>query len=480
MDIFAPDSHPLSNPAVAQVLQLAQQEKRKLFLVGGYLRDQVMRRVRAKAFPLDFDFTVLGGSAIQFAHKVANSLSGHFVLLDTACDTARVVLPSGDFFDFAGCLGQDLENDIKRRDFTINSLAWDADRPHELIDYLGAEKDIADKTVRLISEQALLDDPLRLLRAFRFSASLAFEIAKESLPLLAKHVSLLQNVAHERISYELLSLLESSSAGPSLIKMGEIGLLEEIFPELVDTRRVTKNAYHHLGLFEHSLEAVIQCEKTLPEMPEWARESFAAPLGSLVSRGAATKLACLLHDIGKPDTWVVTDEGKHTFIGHDKLGAEMCDVLAKRLKWSKPLNQFVEKLVRWHLRPGHLYQQGEPTDKALFRFYRLIDKETPELVLLALADFRSTCGPGLQAGRENAEQKLFELLNKYCVYVEGQQKVRRLIDGEELMKLLGIKQGPIVGQILEELVEAQALNEVQSHEQATDFVKSLFHKKYSK
>lgn len=479
MEIFEPAAHPLAHPAVKQILELAREQNLKLYLVGGYLRDQLMRRTKESGTPLDFDFTVIGGSAVEFAQLAAQKLSGHFVLLDTANDTARVVLPDGDFIDLALCVGGELEVDIRRRDFTINSLAWDPENPEKLIDYLGSAKDIEQKRIRLISEQALIDDPLRLLRAFRFSAALSFTIDPESLSTIAKHVALISNVKAERITYELLMMLNNRSED-CLRQMASIGLLEEIFAELKETRRVSSNDYHHLALFEHSLETAIQCERAFQDMPAWAQRQMETKLSSSVSRFAAAKLAALLHDIGKPDTWVITEEGKHTFIGHDKLGAQMCEPIAKRLKWSKPFARFVDKLVRWHLRPGHLFQQGEPTQRAVYRFYRAIEEETPELILLALADFRSTCGPGLQEGRGKAEEKLFELLGTYCVYLESQNKRIRLLDGKEVMSLLKIEPGPMIGEILDELDEAQGLGEVQGRLQAEEFVRELYEKKYSR
>jgi hypothetical protein len=187
-----------------------------------------------------------------------------------------------------------------------------------------------------------------------------------------------------------------------------------------------------------------------------------------------------LHDIGKPETWVINDDGKHTFIGHDKLGAEMCEPLAKRMKWAKPVERLIEKLVRWHLRPGHLFQQGAPTDKAKYRFYRTIGEELPELILLALADFRSTCGPGLQDGRREAEQNLFELLSNYSVYEVVNKKEDRLLDGTELMRILDLSPGPVVGQLLEDLLEAQTLGEIKDKEQAAALARKLYEERYSK
>ncbi len=456
-------------------MRLATERGCKIFMVGGYPRDVVLGR-RCQHQP-DYDFIVQGAPAIPVAREIAFRLSGNFVLLDEAFDTARVVLPDCQF-DFAGCVGTGLADDLRRRDYTINALAWDPLDPDRLIDLVGGMDDIQKRIVRLISETAIADDPLRILRAWRFAAALNFTIDENTRSVLSRSLALLSKVAQERVSYELFALFESDVAAPHVKDMGEIGLLEKVFPELQDTRRVGANSYHHLGLFDHSVEAVRQCEVTISELPERARALFAQPVAHALTRFGALKISCLLHDVGKPDTWVITPEGKHTFIGHDKLGAEMCIPLAKRMKWSKPLERFVEKMVRWHLRPGQLFHQGDPTDRAIFRFYRSIGEEVPELILLALADFRSTCGPGLQEGRERLEQKLIELLDHYFVYVDEAKHLPRLLDGKEVMQVLGISAGPAVGNILEALEEAKQLGEVANRQEAEEFVKNLYAEKY--
>lgn len=472
---------------VKRVLALARASGLKLYLVGGYVRDAVLgRRSNIK----DLDFMVIGANpdcqesgrliAIEFARHVADELSAHFVLLDESNDTARVVTEDGAYIDFAGCVGGSLQSDMNRRDFTVNALVCDLSNSTEVVDLVSGLADIDAKCIRVIHEQSFIDDPLRLLRAFRFAAVLNFKIEEKTSEYIRKHKQLISNVAAERITSEMFILLDSPHAGQHIVEMARIGFLEEIFTELKETHKVSKNAYHHLGLFDHSVEALVQCERAINELPSWAQERLNEPLAQGVSRLAATKLASLLHDIGKPATWIITDEGKHTFIGHDKLGADMCEPLAKRMKWSKPVERLIEKLIRWHLRPGHLFQQGEPTDKAKFRFYRTIGEELPELILLAIADFRSTCGPGLQVSRREAEQNVFELLTNSNVYEVVRKKEERLLDGNDLMEILDIRPSPIVGQLLEDVYEAQVLGDIKNKQDAKEFALKLYKDKYSK
>ena len=448
-----------------------------MYLVGGYLRDIFSGKSTKENLPKDIDFAFLGDSAIQFARTLADKLNGHFVLLDENLDTARVVLQEGCVIDLAGVVGGSIKTDIFRRDFTINALAWDPEEPDKIIDLVGGLSDLKNKIVKAISEENLLADPLRLLRAFRFQATTNCTIDGETFDLLKKNSKYLAESAAERINYELFKILEADDATSILKMMGEATVLEVIFPELTPTRQVTKNAYHHLGLYDHSLEVVRQAELSTKKVPSWVMVSAAKDITSGISRLAATKLACLLHDIGKPTTWVITDEGRHTFFGHDKVGADLCEVIAQRLKWSTALSKFIVKLVAWHLRPGHLFHQGPPTEKAVNRFYRKCGADVPELMLLAFGDLGATCGPGLEgANREALEKSLIELLNGFPVFISKQESIPSLMDGKSVMSLLGIGPGPVVGEILEALHEAQCLNEVVGLKAAERFVVDFYRK----
>lgn len=461
-----------------QIVEFARSQGRRLFLVGGYIRDALIGKLReGNDFKpsRDFDYAIAGGDAFSFAKAVAPMVEGHFVPLDEANDTARVVLPDGTTLDFAGCVGGNIERDIRRRDFSINALFWDPERPKEINDLVGGTDDIKAGVVRAIDESAFLDDPLRILRAYRFAASLGFQIESQTAAWVARHNQKLAQVAPERINHELFIALAVSRIGPLLLDMGASGVLETIFPELAETRNVTGNTFHHLGLFEHSLETVIQAEETLAERSEWPATNLDEELSFGVTRLAALKLACLLHDIGKPKTWVITPEGKHTFIGHDRLGADMVVTIAERQKWSRPVERFIAKLVKWHLRPGQLFHQGEPTEKAVLRFYRNGGRELPELILLALGDLGATRGPAMQGGKNEALRSfLFELLEGFDVFRKESEQIPKLLDGNEIMQLLNLKPGPLVGELLTALSEAQEFKEVGNRADAERFITELY------
>jgi putative nucleotidyltransferase with HDIG domain len=378
--------------------------------------------------------------------------------------------------DFAGCVGGDIRSDIKRRDFSINALYWDPEQPGRVHDLVDGLADIKNSKIRAISEEAFIEDPLRLLRAFRFAATLSFDVTAETLKWIEAHHESIEKVAPERINTELFAIFGSRKSSQALLLLARAGLLEKIFPELAQTRTVPKNAFHHLDLFDHSIETVIQTERAIESEVGTYAPHLQHELSFGISRLAATKMACLLHDIGKPQTWIVTPEGKHTFIGHDGIGAEMVVALAERMHWSRPVERFVSKLVKWHLRPGQLFQQKDsvPSDKAFYRFFRKAGAEVPELLLLALGDLGATQGPAM-AG-ENSDKlrgNLIELFDGFAVFNLESARRERLMTGLDVMKLLGIKAGPEVGRILAALDEAHGFKEITTRAEAERFILEL-------
>jgi len=480
----------LQDEYIKAVNDIAAGASIRIFLVGGHLRDQILKKrdttfgsgSSSNSHYLDYDFAVISETekgAIEFARLVSEKLNGVFVLLDEKNDTARVVLNSETQnqvnLDFAACVGGGIESDVMRRDFSVNALAWDPLDPENLIDKVQALRDIENGMIRALSQANLIDDPLRILRAYRFSAALSFSIESSTQDWLAHNAHLLTGVAGERISAELFALFSQSNTFLHLQAMANNKVLDAVFPELAATRVVTANAYHHLGLMDHSLEAVRQMELFYERASLQLKESCNQIIGHKLNRLAVTKLATLLHDIGKPATWEITSEGRHTFYAHDSLGAKMSDDTAARLKWSKSVSRFINRLIKWHLRPGALFHTGEPTQKAVHRFYRQVGTDVPELILLAYGDLGATRGQGLvDEARARLETRFDDLLKGYFVYIEEQARTPRFLTGADVMELLQIAPGPMVGELLEALDEAQTLKIVNSRKEAERFAKDHF------
>ena len=455
-----------------KLLELCE-EGTELFLVGGYIRDVLLNK---ECF--DKDYAVKGENAISFARKVAEAFDGYFVLLDEEHDIARVVMPDKkNTLDFAGCVGQDILTDLENRDYTINAIACKIEKNKSiLIDPLGGLEDLDKKIVRTIGEKNILDDPLRILRAYRFSAQLGFSIEDKTLKLIEKHKSLITMVSIERITQELIKLFESDFAGENLCLMNNSGFLDEIFPELIIQRTIPPNLHHHLGLLDHSIECVKQLEMEIKNFPDWTKEHLYREFSSGIKAISLLKLATFLHDIGKPSTWNIDEEGRHRFIKHEEIGSVMVLNVLKRLKFSKMAMKYIAKLIKYHMYPSQLLHEGleNISEKAMMRMFRRIGDDMPELLLLAMADRLSARGPEItdEIVKKNI-QGLYFFLEEYRKLQEEVTKIPKLVDGNEVMEIFKISPSPILGKILKDLNEAQISGDVNTREEALEFIKKI-------
>lgn len=473
----------LNLPAkVKELLNILEKEKVDIYLIGGFVRDLILEHVS-----YDLDFIVVDKSAIELCRELALKLDGNWFLLDELTETTRLVLKDENSksytFDFTPVAKANLEDDFARRDFTINALAINLKESEVLIDKFSGLDDLKQRKIKAIKLNNLLDDPLRFVRAFRFATLLQGEIEKETLLFIKNNLgSFNDSVSSERTSHELWKMLDSDSSFKYIRQMSEVGLLEKIIPELTPMRKVTPNDHHHLWLYDHSIELIKTFEENFSKLPIWVKEELNKPFGllDLPKKKAVTKLGCILHDVGKPNTWEIKNidgKEKHTFYGHDKLGAEITSQISERLKFSSSIQLTLSKLVRYHLRPFQL-QQGNAliSERALYRFFRDVGDDILLLLALAMADLYATCGPTItKEDLEKSEKLILFLFNAYEKHktkAEIKSKNPKLLDGNEIMELTGLKPTPKLGEIVKELDEAIAIGEVSTKEEAKKWVKN--------
>lgn len=474
----------VENEVINKILKSLCKQETELFLVGGYIRDLLLDRTC-----YDRDYTIKGENACEFAQKVAEFFQGYYVTLDKELDIARVVMPDKkNTLDFAGCFKQNIYEDLKRRDYIINAIAYRIDGSKSgLIDPFNGINDLKEKTVRAISEENLIDDPLRLLRAFRVSSQLDFNIENKTLDFIATHKTLINNVSAERISAELIKLFESAHTAKYLILMKKTELLYEILPELLPQKSVPPNLHHHLHLIDHSIEVVNQIENNKADMPEWFKERLEQEPAANIKIISLLKLAGLFHDVGKPLTWQIDELGRHRFIKHEDVGSELSVDLLKRLKLSKNSIKYITTLIKYHLYPSQLLTSGTshnctdtnsinciPSEKAILRMFRKINEATPDVILLAMADRLSARGPEItEKIIENNIRGLYLLLEKYKESLDTQESLPKLLSGNEVMEILNIPRSPLVGKILGILKEAQISGDITDKNMAIIFIKEI-------
>ncbi len=470
-------------PNFKTIQDLAKRKKIAVYLVGGFVRDTLLQRPC-----LDFDFAV-ERDAVKFARQFAKVIKGAFVLLDEGHGCGRVVKKSGSAmqtFDFADFRAKTLKGDLAHRDFTINALAVDFKKITPSTDIAGmtiafrnAKRDLCTKTIRMISAKSFKEDPLRLLRAFSLRGLLSFKIEKNTLAQIKKDKNLLRTVASERIREELFKILSAPQAPDILREMDKAGLLEEAIPQVTVMYNIPQGGYHHLDVWPHSLTVVAELENVFAQARK--DEEVAAylneDLGGNHRRFALMKLAALLHDIGKPQTRKKEDTGRVSFHGHEHVGREIVRSIAKLLKLSTRERHMLEDMVRWHLRPGYLSNFKKPSERSIFRYFRDTKDEAASILLLSLADQRSTRGPlTTERDQRHHEHICLSLVERY--FKKKQEKpFLRLITGHDLIKKIKLEPSPLFAKILREVEEKQALGQIATKEEALELARKIAYKK---
>lgn len=438
-----------------------------IYLVGGVLRD-----FHLEIENFDKDIIVDKTDARDFAQNLAAKLNASFVPLDEENKIYRLVLQDKiNYIDVANPIGKSLEDDLKRRDLTLNSIAINL-KTFEILDLNNGINDLKEGKIRHISEQNLLDDPLRMLRAYRFQAMLGFDVDDKLKEIVKKHAQKIHKSASERISYELLKLFSGDYSAKTLTEMDESGLLKEILPVCEELKKVPPNSHHHLNLFEHSIEVVNQIQKLYEKSSIEIQEHLQKIDFGGATRLAHLKLAGFLHDIGKPDTWTIEeDTGKHRFIKHDDLGSKMAISMLKQAKFSKKQIDYIAKMIKFHIYPSHVVIIPDITEKIYMRFIRKMENEIIDVIILAMADRLSA--RGVEITNDIVEKNLNNLqmlMDFYLQIKDSLKPLPKLISGEEIMEILQISPSPKLGEIIKAMQEAQLSGEISTREESLAFI----------
>jgi putative nucleotidyltransferase with HDIG domain len=433
----------IDEPLLMKVGELADKESLEAFVVGGYVRDILLGK-QAK----DIDVVVLG-NGVEFAEVVARALEHSSLVTFEKFGTAMI--QSGDIkLEFVGARKESysresrkplvelgtLEDDLSRRDFTVNAVAASINRRSygNLHDPFGGQRDIGQKTLRtpLDANITFGDDPLRILRAFRFASQLGFEIEESVIVAATKMRERLKIVSQERISDEFLKILASPRPSIGFVPMFETGVMEIVFQEVAQLSGVDQRQdHHHKDVFLHTLMVV---------------DNIAEATDSLWLR-----LAALLHDIAKPRTKAFKEEIGWTFHGHEEVGARMVKPIFRRMKFPLEPVRYVEKLVRLHLRPMALVDEGV-TDSAVRRLMFEAGPDLDDLMKLCRADVTSKNPRLIEQVKRN-----YDLVVRKMDEVDEKDRIRNWqppLRGEEIMRVCGLEPGPAVGKLKDAITDA--------------------------
>ena len=436
------------------------------WIVGGALRDELLGRpVR------DVDIAVAGDPE-RAAREAAAKLKGPVFRLSEAFGAWRAIdRAGGRVFDFSALQGNTIEEDLAKRDFTVNAMA----RPREggdLIDPFGGRGDLESRTLRVLGAQAYQSDPLRALRLVRLAAELGFTSDRETESLTRAAASRVAEAAGERVFAELRRLVISDGVIDGMVLADRLGVLASVLPELSALHSVEQSHYHHLDVYDHTLEVLARLIELERDVPPRLRAVLDEPLADELTRGQALRFGALLHDIGKPPTREVREDGRVTFMRHDRIGEEMVRTVCHRLRTSERLSRFVAALTRHHLVLGFLVHE-RPLDRR--QVYRYLTRTSPvevEVTLLSCADRLATGGRNAERATEVHLELARELMEAALDWRE-QGPPRLPLRGDELAAELGIRPGPELGQLLGELEEAAYAGEAGTRKEAVELARRL-------
>ncbi len=492
----------IRQPLLEKIIALLPQGE-PIYLVGGAIRDALLNR---PCYDLDF---VTSSQAMKTARKLADDLGAAYFPLDSVRKVARIVFPVDDSatmavshsmrIDFSAYQGANLDEDLHARDFSMNAMAVDVRRLGAVIDPTGGTADLAAKRLRPCTDQSFIHDPVRLLRAVRFSVDLGLSISTETSKLMHAAVDRLTQVSAERLRDELFRILAVRNPATSIRMLDVLGCLEYILPDVHKLKFVQQSAPHVLDAWEHSLSLLSHLEDLLELLTTSYDEERAGNLNlGLASlslgryRDALTVhfdqrlnpdrsvrsllfLAGLLHDIGKSATRTVDAAGRIRFLDHEQVGSQWVGRQAQELRLSNLETERLVTIVQHHMRPASLaHEPGMPSHKAIYRFFHATGEAGVDICILSLADLMATYGAGLPQDRWQKQLDVVRLLLEAWWDAHDEQvSPQTLLDGNDLMHGLDLPAGPLIGELLEAVREAQVSGELHTRIEALEYARQV-------
>ena len=476
---------------LAKVSAIITQQNCPAYLVGGFVRDWLLDRQTA-----DIDIAV-GGDALNMAQEVARAIDGRYVLLDEANRVARVVVADEQtwYLDFSS-FSNSIQNDLARRDFTINAMAVELQGfisgSAQVIDPFCGKSDLKKRLVRAVNQRIFAEDGARLLRGVRLAGELGFKIEPGTESLIRKDCRKAKLVPGERLREELVRILALPGSGEMVRYLDKLGLLTEIIPELKEMKGAEQPKEHYWDVFDHSVETMATAEFLLREslwkygkedlltVTPWSEEisrHFDEEVSSGSNRRLLLKLGALMHDIAKPATKTVDETGRTRFLGHTKQGAATAVGVLERLRFSSREIRLVENLVYHHLHPVQMANDGLPTSRAVYRYFRDTEGAGIDVLFLALADYMATHGPKLDIEEWQQHNQLISYILAEHLKQEDEVLPVKLIDGHDLMDIFDLRPGHLIGELLTEVREAQVAGELSTREGAIELVRKELEKR---
>ncbi len=477
------------------------------FIVGGALRDSLLKRYSG-----DIDLALPREAVKPAALKLAKILRASAFEMDPDFCVWRITAKNGLQIDLCAFIGQDINADLKRRDFTVNALAYPVSAPfkiktkkvggklnilisglkkEDLLDLNNGAQDLKARLIRVNNDKVFIEDPLRLLRACRMAAELNFNVDKRTVELAKKSAPLINKSAGERIQEELKRIFNCPRTRLRLEQLDEAGILTAVFPQLEEQKICAECYYGAGGVFEHTLRVTDRMEFLLSNLA-LAFPKYHKKLAKFAQDAALYKMAALLHDIAKPAT-AKEIGGRLRFFYHEEKGAKMAGEVLRNLKYPLAQIRLICKMIEFHLRPSNLASNEIVTDKGIYKFFKEMDEAAIPMLLLCWADYTSYITPAqvkrlikksvlpvmtIEEGKKNGNigktlrhmQMLNFLFTKYFKETKKFITAPKLLDGRDIMQILKIAPGPQIGRILEQIVIAQVEGKIKTKKDAVNYL----------
>jgi poly(A) polymerase len=450
------------------------------WIVGGAVRDAALE------LPVKDVDLIVAADVADAAARIARAGGGPRFRLSEEFETWRVMDAGGAWhIDVAPVRGGGLDADLALRDFTVNAMAVPlADLDAAPDDPAGGLADLEGQVLRVVSERSFEDDPLRLLRAARLASALELQVDPATAELAQRSAVRAGEPAGERQLAELRLLLGGPDPVRGLALMDELGATAGVLPEVESIRGVEQNPNHHLDVHGHTiavLERLLEVEADLPtyfgERAPDVEALLEEDLADEMSRRVALRFAAVVHDLGKPATRGEIG-GYITFIGHDRVGAEIAAGLCERLRSSRRLAAYLGGVTANHLRLGFLIHELPLSRRQVLDYLRATDPDPVDVTILTVADRLAARGTGAVAGEEmvHAHLELARMMVAEGLDWMRDGPPRAPLRGDELAEALGIDPGPELGRVLGEVEAGVFSGEVGSQDEAIALARSVLSK----
>ena len=448
------------DPVLSKLSGLSKEKRIPLFLVGGYLRDLLLRTSRK-----DYDFT-LPKDASSFIATIEEALCLHFFKVGKEeMNTATYRIIKEDMsIDLTFLQGETIGEDLRRRDFTINAIAFSLqDETFHWVEE--SLEDIEKKLIRTVSDHSIDQDPLRMLRAIRYLCTLdGFALNKGLKEEISCKKEKILSLPGERIKTELDQILLSPRPAIGMKSLYESNLLLTLFPEFKGLENLGQNEHHHLDVLSHTLLMVEKISWAF----DWVVQNY-QEISMTQEDRLSLYYAALFHDIGKQDTYSKDEKERVHFYYHESFSVQAAEKIMERLRFSHLMKNKILHLIKNHMRVLNL--SWETKETALKRLVNQIGDKTPLLVLLTLSD--------KEASRGILSIQIDEVVEGHCLRIlqlfDEKDIVHPppLITGHDVMAL-GYSSGPRVGQILNFIRQKQVEGEIKNREEALRVLREKF------